>query len=416
MSRDLLVFVDLDGAPVLCGRLWARTAPRESASFEYAPAWLREPRAFALDPELPLTAGAFHTSRAVFRAFTDPAPDRWGQTLVRRAERARAKREGRAPRTLSAVDFLTLVDDETRLGALRLREPGGGSESPFLTSGGPRIPPLVELPRLLAATARIVADKETWEDLALVLAPGTSLGGARPKASVRAPNGTLLIAKFPSPKDEWPVTRWEATLLALAEAAGVRVPAFRLEMVAKKPVLIADRFDRTAGKRIHFMSAMTALSADDGQARSYLEIAEALRGLGSQPTRDLCELWRRMVFNVLVSNTDDHLRNHGFLRDGANGWRLAPAYDLNPMPVDVRPRVHALALDANDPTASMETVLAVAAKFGVTKSEARTVAREVAVAVSKWRSVAKRFGLGARDLERMESAFEHEDQAVAFRK
>ncbi|MBI5543652.1 MAG: HipA domain-containing protein [Deltaproteobacteria bacterium] len=412
MNRDILVYVDVAGTPTLCGRLWTRSLPREGASFEYAEAWRKHPRAFSLDPDLPLDEGRSHTALAIFRAFTDPAPDRWGQTLLRRAERAQARREGRPPRALTAVDFLLLVDDETRLGALRFQEASSARSGTFLATGGKRVPPLVELPRLLGATARIVADEETDEDLTLLLAPGTSLGGARPKASVRHPDGALLVAKFPSKNDEWPITRWEATTLSLARGAGIRVPAFRLELVAKKPVLLLDRFDRQGSVRIPFMSAMTALSAEENQPHSYLELAEVLRQGGSEPEEDLRELWRRLAFNVLVSNTDDHLRNHGFLHDGV-GWRLAPAYDLNPMPPDVRPRVHALALDEEDPTASMETAFAVAPRFGIIKAEAGRIAREVASSVKTWRAEARRSGLSPRELERMEAAFEHEDLARA---
>ncbi len=411
MNREILVYADLDGQLVLCGRLWTRSAPRESASFEYDAAWRTSRRGFALDPELPLAAGQFHTGRPLFRSFTDPAPDRWGQMLLRRSERARAKREGRAPRTLGVVDFLTLVDDETRLGALRFRA-AGDAAGPFLSTGSTRVPPLVALSKLLAATDRIIADEETDEDLALLLAPGTSLGGARPKASVKDSDGSLLVAKFSTASDEWPVTRWEATVLDLAKDAGICVPAFRLALVARKPVLLLRRFDRDGALRVPFMSAMTALSADENQTHSYLDIVDALRREGTRAAKDLQELWRRLVFNVLVSNTDDHLRNHGFLHD-AVGWRLAPAYDLNPMPVDVRPRVHALAIDDTDPTASMDTVWEVAPRFGLTTKEAQRIAREVAAVVRTWRAAGKKYGLKPKDVDRMASAFEHADLARA---
>jgi len=414
MDRDLLVYLDTQGGPLPCGRLRVRSGARQGASFEYDAAWIDHRAGFPIDPELPLFAGQFHTARPVFRAFTDPAPDRWGQTLLRRAERARARREKRTPRTLAAVDFLTLVSDETRLGALRFRDAMVGPSSPFLTSDGAPVPPLVSLPKLLSASTRAVADEDTDEDLALLLAPGTSLGGARPKASVRAADGALLIAKFPRKDDDWPVTRWEATTLALAALSGIRVPRVRLEEVARRPVLILERFDRVGGKRTHFMSAMTAVAADDNDARTYGDIADVIRQLGSRPIDDLRELWRRMVFNVLVSNTDDHLRNHGFLREDT-GFRLAPAYDLNPMPIDVRPRVHALALDEDAPESSMETAFAVSAKYGLSLSEAAAVASEVAGAVRKWRLFAKRHGLRPREIDRMASAFEHDDLARAER-
>lgn len=308
-----------------------------------------------------------------------------------------------------AVDFLTMVDDETRLGALRFRDLDDG---PWLTSDGPKVPPLVELPRLLAATTRILDDRESDDDLRLLLAPGTSLGGARPKASVRDGGGKLAIAKFPRKDDDWPVTRWEATALALAAAAGIAVPAARLESVARRPVLVTRRFDRRDGRRVPYMSALTALAADEREPHSYLDLAGVVRQQSPAARRDLGQLWRRLVFNVLVSNTDDHLRNHGFLRDGT-GWTLAPAFDLNPMPTDVRPREHALALDEADTAASLDTVLRVAPQFGLTATEARTIAREVAAAVRRWRTVAAAHGLTPAQIERMESAFEHDDLRAA---
>ena len=412
MDRQLTVHLDLDGAPVLVGRLWARSkGARESASFEYDASWLARRDAFALDPELPLGAGPFHTERPLFNAFTDPAPDRWGQTLLRRNERARARKEGRPPRTLLTVDFLALVDDRTRLGALRFKD---FEQDAFLSSSDRPVPPLVELAKLLAATTRVLEERDTEDDLALLLAPGTSLGGARPKASVRDKAG-LSIAKFPSESDDWPVTRWEATALALAQLAGVVVPEWRLALVAKRPVLLLRRFDRTMNERIPFMSALTAIAAKGNETHSYLEIAEMLRRDGSQVKVDLLQLWRRIAFNVLVSNTDDHLRNHGFLREGV-GWRLAPAYDLNPMPVDVRPRVHALAIDEIEQAASLETVFAVAPSFGINKPQAaRAIVKEAATAVSKWRAVAAKQGLKSRDVDRMASAFEHADLKAAQR-
>lgn len=412
MDRELLVHVEVDGELVRAGRLWARArGAKESASFEYAREWLTHPRSFAFDPALPLGSGLFHTERPLFNAFTDPAPDRWGQTLMRRNERARARREGRQPRTLLHVDFLALVDDETRLGALRFKDRDGRT---FLTEDGKRIPPVLELPRLLLATSRIVEDRETDEDLALVLAPGTSLGGARPKASVRDVDGRLLIAKFPRKDDEWPLTRWEATVLALAEKAGIDVPRWRLEIIAKRAVLLIERFDREEGRRIPFMSALTAVGTNESDGHSYIEIADALRVDGAEVTRDLRQLWRRMVFNVLVSNTDDHLRNHGFLR-AARGWQLSPAYDMNPMPVDVRPRVHVLAIDEEDQTSSLANAMKVAPSFGISKTEdARAIAKEVGSAVATWRDSAARHGLRRAEIERMASAFEHDDLRAAL--
>jgi serine/threonine-protein kinase HipA len=348
----------------------------------------------------------------LFNVFADTAPDRWGQMLIRRHERARARREGTQPRTLLESDFLVQVDDETRLGALRFQVPGVEG---FVGSSGRRVPPLIELPSLLSAATRITEDRETDDDLQLVLAPGTSLGGARPKASVRDKDGSLLVAKFPRKDDEWPVTRWEMTALALAADAGIDVPAARLHLVARRAVVMLRRFDRNGNARIPYISALTALSATDHGAHSYLELVEAIRQESASVDQDLRQLWRRVVYNILISNTDDHLRNHGWLR-GSGGWRLAPAFDLNPMPVDVKPRIHALAIDETDATGSLELAYAVAPQFGLDKSaSARAIAREVGKAVARWRQVAAQHQITRPQIERMASAFEHADLAAARR-
>jgi len=230
---------------------------------------------------------------------------------------------------------------------------------------------------------------------------------------VRDRDGQLLIAKFPRKDDEWPVTRWEAATLTLAQAASIDLPSWRLQPVLRRPVLMLRRFDRQHTVRIPFLSAMTALGAADNDRRSYLEIVEFLRREGSRVDADLRQLWRRLAFHVLVSNTDDHLRNHGFLRD-ERGWRLGPAYDLNPVPVDVKPRIQALAIDEIDGTASLETALSVAPAFGIGGAEARAIAAEVGVAVARWRDAAKRCGIKRREVDRMASAFEHADLKAAL--
>lgn len=327
-----------------------------------------------------------------------------------RQERSSARIAGTRARTLLEIDFLAGVDDRTRLGALRFKDTVGGD---FLARAERPIPPLVELSKLLAATGRLERDRETDADLALLLAPGTSLGGARPKATVVDAAGCLHVAKFPKVDDEWPVVTWEAVALTIAGRAGVSVPPWRLETIGRKRVLLIERFDRSAGRRIPFMSAMTALDADDhGEQRSYLEIVDVLRQAGSRPEEDAGELWRRIVFGILVSNTDDHLRNHGFLRD-SSGWRLSPAFDLNPCPVDVRRRSHALAIDEQDPTSSLELALSVAPRFGLSARDAERLAREVGAAVRTWRVVAGSLGLTPAQCRRMESAFEHEDLDLA---
>lgn len=415
MDREVLIHVDLDGEPHLVGRLWAHMRRnRESATFEYAPSWLAHRLRFALEPALPLGDGAFHTAadRMIFGSIGDSAPDRWGRVLMRRAERRRADNAGETPRTLREIDYLLAVDDEARQGALRFADNEGG---PFLADHalGTRIPPLVELPRLLSATARVVDGDDDDDDLRLLLAPGSSLGGARPKASVRDNKGRLVIAKFPHRDDEFDAVTWEAVALTLAAKAGVETPAFQLERIAGKPVLLSRRFDRDGTARTPFLSALSMLGARDNETHSYLEIVDALRQMGARPREDMRQLWRRIVFNVLISNVDDHLRNHGFLHAGADGWRLSPAYDLNPVPIDLKPRVLSTAIDLADQTASLELALSVARYFELGPAQARAIAAEVAASVSQWRKTAARLGLTARECDRVATAFEHKDLAAA---
>ncbi|MBW8887581.1 MAG: type II toxin-antitoxin system HipA family toxin [Fibrobacteres bacterium] len=416
MERMIYVHVDWQGQPVLAGRLWMRMRKEKpSASFEYDAAWLKRPEKFSLDPALAAAPGPYHTvaDQAVFGTIGDSAPDTWGRKLMRRAERIDAKKEGRPARTLVEADFLLQVDDRSRQGALRFSEIPSG---PFLAvPDASPVPPLIALPKLLKATERLEKEEDGTADLRLLLAPGSSLGGARPKASILDRNGRLSIAKFPKPDDDYDTVRWEATALALAARAKIPVPSWRLELVNKKPVLILGRFDRNAAGRIPFLSAMSMLGAKDGEQRSYPEIGDCLRRFGANPTEDLRALWRRMVFNILISNTDDHLRNHGFLYEGQRGWRLSPAYDLNPIPSDIKQRILSTAIFEDDAQASMDTAFSVADRFAMTRQEAAGIAREVGKAVSNWREEAKKTGLGAGAQERMESAFEHEDAALVLK-
>lgn len=415
MAREIAAHADIDGEAVLVGRLWLRTrAGRESASFEYDRSWLRHPERYSLEPSLSMGSGAFHTRRALFGAIGDSAPDRWGRVLLRRAEVRSARREGRTPRTLTESDFLLLVDDELRVGALRFRPASGG---PFLAEPRrQRVPPLVELGRLLAACDRVAGRSELAEDLRLLLGPGSSLGGARPKAAIRDRDGALAIAKFPRTDDDRDIVLWEAVALTLADQAGIAVPDWRLEDVAGRRVLVSRRFDRARGRRVPYLSAMSMLGAADNEQRSYLEIADAIRTHGAAARKDLSGLWRRVVFNILVSNTDDHLRNHGFLHERGRGWRLSPAYDLNPTPTDERARVLSTQIDENDGTASLQVALETAGYHGLSVRTANRIAGEVGGAVSTWREVALHLGATRRETDRMESAFVHEDlgQAVGL--
>jgi serine/threonine-protein kinase HipA len=410
-DRRLLVYVDLDGAPHLAGNLWARSRKgRESATFEYAPAWLDNPLRFALEPALTLGRGPHHTAagRLIFGAIGDSAPDRWGRVLIQREERRRAREEKRAPRTLLEADYLLGVGDIARQGALRFAEQESG---PFVATDV-QIPPLIQLPALLGAAIRLSEDGGNDDDLRLLLAPGSSLGGARPKASVVDKDGHLAIAKFPQHGDLIRVSSWEAVALKLAARAGISTPDWRIENVADRDVLLLRRFDRRGEARIPFLSAMSLLNAADGEPHSYMEIADALRQYGAKADEDCAQLWRRIVFNILVSNTDDHLRNHGFLYE-RSGWRLSPAYDLNPVPVDIKPRILTTAIDEADGTASLDLALAVAPHFGVKPEQARRIVREVGAAVASWRDTARALGLADNEIDRMASAFEHRDFAEA---
>ena len=305
-----------------------------------------------------------------------------------------------------------MVNDEARQGALRFRSDENG---PFLAANSSTpIPPLVGLPRLLSASESVIDDKDNDEDLRLLLAPGSSLGGARPKASVRDRDGMLAIAKFPHRDDEIQSTLWESLALSLAKKSGISVPEHRIEKIGNTPVLLLRRFDRQEkGPRIPFLSAMSMLSAHDNETRSYLEIADALTQYGAAPEADRKQLWRRIVFNIMISNTDDHLRNHGFLHSKGRGWHLSPAYDLNPVPADIKPRILTTAIDLEDTTASLELAFFEAEYFGLGQAEAKEIAKSVAAATADWRKHANRIGIPKPEIERMASAFEHDDRRMA---
>lgn len=410
MDNAIFTYIDLKGETTFVGYLWIHTKQgRQSASFEYDKTWLKHPDRFALDPALQLTHGTFHASadKPLFGALEDSAPDRWGRILMRREERRKAIKEKRHARTLTELDFLLLVDDETRQGALRFKQ---NPDSPFLTTYEKNsVPPLISLNKLFSASSRVLQEKDTDEDLRLLLAPGSSLGGARPKASIRDKDGSLAIAKFPKKDDEIDVIGWEAVALTLAKKAGLLTPIWRLEIIKTGRILISRRFDRVQHLRIPFLSAMSILQAKDNESHSYLEIADAIRTMSSHPKNDLHQLWKRIVFNILSSNVDDHLRNHAFLYANTTGWTLSPAYDLNPTPTDIKPRVLSTLIDFHDSTASIELALMVGSYFHLELSEMKQMVKEVAKATSFWRKIAADFKIPKKEIDRMASAFEHKD-------
>jgi len=412
-EQPIQVDVQISGQDVPAGRLWThRHGQSESATFSYLEGYLQRTDAYELDPGLPLQSGQHQTAlkHPLFGAMTDCAPDGWGRRLVRRAELQRARETDAKPRTLAEVDFLLGARDDLRQGALRFR---GHDTGRYLAVDTEGVPHLIGLSRLLNAAEELERDEPTSEDLRLLLHGGSSLGGARPKAHVLDTQGRLAIAKFPSPKaDEWDVIRWEAVALTLAKAAGITVPDHQLHVIEGRPVLVVRRFDRDGSGRIGYVSAMTMLQAKDGEHASYLEIAEALEQRSPDAVADLQELWRRIVFTILISNTDDHLRNHGFLRQSTAGWSLSPAFDLNPNPEGATKQL-ATAIDEHNPEASLTTALEVAGLFRISQTQARSIVAEVSTATGRWREVAKTTGLSGQQLERLESAFEHEQSVSA---
>ncbi len=416
MSSLIEVWLDWVDELTLLGHL--RRIPNrsgETASFTYARSWREHPKAFAIDPALPLSEGEFYPqSGALFGAIGDSAPDRWGQDLMRYRERRTAQAKGRAPRSLQAIDFLLGVADISRLGAIRFQEEG--SEC-FLAPRTTGVPGVVELGRLLQASDHVQTGSFADEDLRLLLAPGSSLGGARPKASIVDVHGNLMIAKFPKLDDRLDIERWEAIALTLARQAGVDVAPFELKAIGDRHVLLSQRFDRYGVQRLPFISAMALTGHQDGdEDASYLELAEVIATEGAQPQHDREQLFRRIGFSILLSNLDDHLRNHGFIRSRKAGWQLSPAYDLNPVPPHIKPPILSTAITLNDRSADIDLLLETAEDYGLTQRRAREIMREVALATSNWRQTAKRYKAPAIEVDAMAGAFEHVQQEKALKR
>lgn len=378
-------------------------------SFEFDPEWLARGDALALDPELLLVPGRAYPSagRTQFGIFMDSAPDRWGRTLMQRRENMLASAEKRPARTLSEWDYLLGVHDHSRLGALRFR---ANAHSPFLDNSIVNAaPPLTSL-RELQSAVRALEENRDGDDAHLrelldqLLAPGSSLGGSRPKASVVDERGHLCIAKFPSQQDEWNVGAWETIAHRLASKAGIRVPPIRaLRFTPDGHTLLSRRFDRTArGGRLAFVSAMTLLQRTDGDPdASYLELVDLLQSRGAQTQADCEELFRRVVFSICISNTDDHLRNHGFFVE-PTGLVLSPAFDINPNP---HKRRLSLAIDEVNTSLDLEVARAAGPMYGIKKGRVDKVIREVLDAIPTWQHEAASLGISRREQEMMNRAF-----------
>jgi serine/threonine-protein kinase HipA len=403
---EVVVRIGHDDVPA--GRLWShRRRGAESATFAYDTGYLARPDAYELDPALSLVGGPQQTpaGRAMFGAFSDCAPDRWGRRLIARAEGQRVSREGGAERSFGEIDYLLGVRDDLRHGALRFRDPETGVH---LADEATWVPPPIDLPKLLGAAERLERDEASEDELRTLLRGGSSLGGARPKAHTFDAKGRVAIAKFPSAAgDEWDVIRWEAVALRLARAAGIHVADWTLHLIDAKAVLIVDRFDRAGDLRIGYVSAMTMLEASDGDQASYLDVADAIERHSPQASDDLRQLWRRIAFSIFISNTDDHLRNHGFLRTTSAGWTLSPAFDLNPDP-SPGPKHLSTAIDFGDATASVDTLMNVAHHFRLADDRARRILGEVGDATSQWQTVAQEAGLARAAVRQMTPAFEHD--------
>ncbi len=397
--------IDWQGATHLVGRLHA--AERGPAvTFEYAREWLARPGAFSIDPTgLPLGTNPQHGA-VLFGAIHDCGPDRWGRILIERAVRKHVL--DRKP--YRDIDYVLALDDAARIGALRFRTEAAG---PFLAATAGRLPPVVSLAALLRATDAIHGQTETAADLRFLLGAGSPLGGARPKAAVVLADGRLALAKFSKPDDVRDIAAGEILALSLARAAGITVAEHKLVAVGGRGVSVITRFDREGAQRLPFISASSLLGLPAGEPGAYTLLADGIRQFGDDTAGDLRELWRRLVFSLLASNYDDHLRNHGFLMRRVGKWSLSPAYDLNPVPEIERSQLPKTAITEDQDEPSIDAALAAAPRFGLKPAVARSILRDVYSAVAKWRQVGKKLRIPARTLNAYASAFEHplRDQA-----
>lgn len=396
--------------PVLLGKLYVGVIKGgETYSFEYDKKWLADNKlSITLDPELqPFVGRQFPNGRNIFGLFADASPDRWGRVLMNKRERLLAEKEGRKPRKLYDSDYLLGVYDETRMGGIRFKLEEDGA---FLSDDKETAaPPWTSLRTLEEASRNFETDENALTDkwLNQLIKPGSSLGGARPKATVVDTKGQLWIAKFPSKNDENDTGAWEKVVHDLARMCGLNVPESKLEKFSKLgSTFLVRRFDREGEKRIHFASAMTLLGKTDGASAedgsSYLDIVGFIKSYGANPKLDLMELWKRIVFNMAITNTDDHLRNHAFVLS-KNGWMLSPLYDVNPVPYGDE---LSLLVDDEDNSISIPLAIRTAPRFGIQKAQAETMANEILEIVrDNWERLAKEYSLSRGQIEDMRPAF-----------
>ncbi|HEY1663749.1 MAG TPA: type II toxin-antitoxin system HipA family toxin [Verrucomicrobiae bacterium] len=371
-----------------------------SVSFEYAAEWLQRDGAFAIDPtSLPLQRGPHH-GVTLFGAIQDCGPDRWGRVLIERAVRKKVLTQ----KPYRDIDYMLALDDASRIGALRFRL---DTKSPFLATANGKIPPLVHLNALLRATDAIHSETETAQDLRFLLGAGSPLGGARPKAAVSLKDERLAIAKFPKPDDTRDIAAGEILALTLAQQAGIQVAEHQLVPAGGHSVAIITRFDRMGNNRIPFISASSLLGLPQGDSGAYTLLADVIRQFGNDVPIDLRELWRRLIFSLLASNYDDHLRNHGFLMHEPGRWSLSPAYDINPVPEVDRVHTNKTAITEEQTEPSIEVALAAADRFGLKAVESKKILRQVFTAVSAWRKTGRKLHIKATTLDAYASAFEN---------
>jgi len=396
---------------------------RENAAFEYAADWLGDRARFALGPTLPLQAGPqFHRKSkegSLFHAaIADTEPDGWAKRVIMRdhvKRRQELRREGKEDEAqpLNALDYLLAVDDISRVGALRFRDENNVFQRAH-GEGRRKAPPLIELGHLLSASRALEANRETAADLAYLRGRGTSLGGMRPKCTVVDEDGALSIGKFPSITDERAVTKGEVLALTLAKQAGINAAAARIVMSENLPVALIRRFDRRGrGDRIMYISAATMLGIEVTEAdiHSYTEIVDAIRVHGAEVQTDIEELWRRIAFSILITNTDDHLRNHGFLHEDREFWRVSPAFDINPSPERVRELKTWISEDAG-PEMTIDALMSVIAYFRIKPARAKEILSEVAHAVDNWYEAGRDLGMSDDELEPFADAFEHSERTA----
>jgi serine/threonine-protein kinase HipA len=420
------------GAAVVGQLRYTQDGRREHTSFQYSDEWLAMPTRYPIDPTLPLVSGPQFPPHAKAEcasrfhgAIADTEPDGWARSVIQRdhAKRrqiATARGDVIAP-VLTALDYLLAVDDHSRVGALQYRDEAGvlqRAHEPQRRTA----PPLLELPDLFQASRAVERHTETFADLEYLRGRATSLGGMRPKCSVRDERWGLCLGKFPSVNDDRACTKGEVLALHLARRAGINAADARLVDSDGVPVALIRRFDRAIDtvtgleRRVLFVSAATMLSLPSGEAgeHAYTEIADVIRQRSLHAAADLEELWRRVAFSILITNVDDHLHNHAFLHVDGMFWALSPAFDMNPFPGRARELKTWISEEAG-PAASIEALLGTAAYFGLPKPRAAAVLGEVERAVATWREVAANLGFTDAEADAFADAFEHEERAIAQR-